>query len=621
MTNHLSSKPSQLALAGLFVVGSVVLLAYAPAFKMGFRLLDDYTYLHWAASMPLPQYLAHFLDPSLQTLVYRPFSRIFLLIEYHLFHFEPSYYYLVKILIHLANSLLVFGIVRRVAGRWRTAFLSAVLYGSAPVVSEAVFWISDEYPLATLFSLAAVFYWVIHLQCRDRRSYLLAIGSLILGLLSKESAAVVPIVFLLVDRLLVRNRIGILELVHRYLPIALVMIAFLGIEYGIQRQGLFIVTRSYAFGPHMVSNYAAYLAMLFFPWGSPYPFDDLTLFVAGLVFIGIAILKRSIELICLVVMIFLAIGPIVSSAQGAYSRYLYLAAIPVLILWAIASETIWSRWGSRGIGITILIALASVVTLNVSNTADAAAAFSESLRRQRVPFRDIVRQHPTFPPNTRLFFVEAPYNPPMTDVAGMFFQYYGANVSVTGTFEDGRPYVDGILKPERARLRDYAPAYVYYFEENNRPVEIAVEKEAKILAMPQAPIDFEEPIRLEGFEATSSTINQGQPLVLILYWRATGRIEKDYTMFVHFVDANGELLVGSDSMPRNGQERTSRWRTSQFTADAHVISIPQGVAVGNNYRLEVGLYYLPTQERLSMVDDRGFPFADKVVIAPFNVVR
>ncbi len=63
------------------------------------------------------------------------------------------------------------------------------------------------------------------------------------------------------------------------------------------------------------------------------------------------------------------------------------------------------------------------------------------------------------------------------------------------------------------------------------------------------------------------------------------------------------------------------WKADQFTANAHVLSIPSDIEAGNDYRLEVGLYYTPTMERLAIVDALGRAVADQMVIGTFNVVE
>lgn len=144
---------------GFVVLIILILFIYAPTQKMGFRFVDDYTYLYWAGTLSLPEYLAHSFDPRVQNLYYRPFKRTLVLFEYHLFHDNASAYHLVQNLIHSLNAIFVLGIVWQLVKRWRLAFLAALLYAIMPIACEAVFWIADGTPLATLFSLVALFFW------------------------------------------------------------------------------------------------------------------------------------------------------------------------------------------------------------------------------------------------------------------------------------------------------------------------------------------------------------------------------------------------------------------------------------------------------------------------------
>jgi hypothetical protein len=607
---------------GLFVLACVTWVVYSPTLKMGFRFVDDYTYLYWAGSMPLPQYLIHSLDPRVQNINYRPLKRILILIEYQVFHSEASNYHFVQNLIHLANTLLVLAIVWRLSKHWRIAFLSALFYAGIPIASEAVFWISDEAPLATLFSLGALLFWVGYLQSKERHLFSLAISAFVLALLSKESAIVIPIVFFLMDRLLIRDQVTLARLLQRYVWIAIIVLVYLVLQFTIQQRGTFTNEGGYFFGEHIISNYLSYLAMLVFPWSLPRStFADVTFGALGVFFIGIALLKRNGLLVCLALGALLAIGPVVLASLGPGPRYLYLATVAVAVLWSLGIEALWTRWKSAFFLVTVSIALAGLVVINGFCIADAAAELSEISRQQRVPFRDIMQQHPAFPPDTRLFLIEPPHNLSMMDIAGMFFLRYGKNVSVGGTFADGRLYTGGRLHAERARLSDYTSAYVYYFDEMYRPIEVKVQKDMIARASPELPRDLQTPIRLEGYEVTSTKIKKGEPLALILYWRATGSPDRDYTVFVHFVDAEGQIVTGDDSYPRNGKERTSEWRVGRFTADAHVLSIPQEAAVDKNYRLQVGLYYLPTMQRVSILNADGVPITDHIVIEPFEVVE
>ena len=65
------------------------------------------------------------------------------------------------------------------------------------------------------------------------------------------------------------------------------------------------------------------------------------------------------------------------------------------------------------------------------------------------------------------------------------------------------------------------------------------------------------------------------------------------------------------------KKKTSAWRRHQFTTDPHVLLIPKDLVV-RRYHLEVGLYDLFTLQRLSILDSRGTPLSDQIVITPLE---
>lgn len=132
------------------------------------------------------------------------------------------------------------------------------------------------------------------------------------------------------------------------------------------------------------------------------------------------------------------------------------------------------------------------------------------------------------------------------------------------------------------------------------------------------PIDFESGIRLTGYEIPRTTIKRGSPLVLIVYYQAAKKIERDYTMFVHLLDAKNQLVAQYDSAPRKGKLPTSEWAPQGLTADAIVLPI-DNVPVGSEYKIEIGWYDSATQQRLFIVDANGQRIADLFTIETFTV--
>jgi hypothetical protein len=121
-----------------------------------------------------------------------------------------------------------------------------------------------------------------------------------------------------------------------------------------------------------------------------------------------------------------------------------------------------------------------------------------------------------------------------------------------------------------------------------------------IEAMPQRVVNktFGEQITLLGFDwvgrEDGSSGGKGQDLHLTVYWQAEAVPAGDYTVFVHLVDTQDNLVAQFDGPPAAGQYPTSLWDPGEIIVDERAIG---GLAPGR-YTLYVGLYRPDTGERL-----------------------
>lgn len=104
-------------------------------------------------------------------------------------------------------------------------------------------------------------------------------------------------------------------------------------------------------------------------------------------------------------------------------------------------------------------------------------------------------------------------------------------------------------------------------------------------------------IDLFGYDLLRDAVKPGQPLELTLYWKSVAPSRLQYTVFAHLLDASGTLRAQQDAMPRNGALPTSCWRVGEVVSDTLAISLPTDASPGV-YTLQVGMYYLPTGQRL-----------------------
>ncbi len=136
---------------------------------------------------------------------YRPLMHVIYLLTHAIFGLRPWGFHLVSVLLHAANSLLVFRLAtKRLGDSSRTApstgsFAAALLFATHPVHTEAVAWIAAVPELAfTLACLVALLLWNPPDTFDTRR----AVGTGIAffcALLCKETAIVLPLLLLAHD--------------------------------------------------------------------------------------------------------------------------------------------------------------------------------------------------------------------------------------------------------------------------------------------------------------------------------------------------------------------------------------------------------------------------------------
>ncbi len=108
-------------------------------------------------------------------------------------------------------------------------------------------------------------------------------------------------------------------------------------------------------------------------------------------------------------------------------------------------------------------------------------------------------------------------------------------------------------------------------------------------------VQFAGGIQLEGYDLQS----RRDALTVTPHWYASEPVPRDYTVFVHIVDASGKVVAQNDSQPLSGQFPTSLWREGDHIADAHAIALPPGLRAGE-YRIAFGLYELQSLKRLDV---------------------
>lgn len=133
-----------------------------------------------------------------------------------------------------------------------------------------------------------------------------------------------------------------------------------------------------------------------------------------------------------------------------------------------------------------------------------------------------------------------------------------------------------------------------------------------------------EHIQLLGYTLSSSEASKEEPLTVTLFWQSDGRLERDYHVFVHLLDQQGEIVAQHDGVPDGAQRPSWDWRYQEIVEDPHMIPLGE-TQPGETYSLYVGMYDYGTKARLPVTGPDGevLPY-DRVglqeirVAAPFG---
>ena len=198
-SNASRQRPDQvraLWLAGILVV---TFLAYLPSLGNDFTNWDDPLFVLKNPLLTNPDPAAILTTPVASN--YHPLTIWSLVLNYRLSGFDPSSYHWLNLLLHLANTALVFAFVRRLTGgrHWTTVGTS-LFFGIQPMHVESVAWIAERKDvLYAFFYLIGLIFYLQYVR-RSSIAWLgAAFAAFVCSVASKPSAAVFPLTLLAID--------------------------------------------------------------------------------------------------------------------------------------------------------------------------------------------------------------------------------------------------------------------------------------------------------------------------------------------------------------------------------------------------------------------------------------
>jgi len=187
--------------APLFIIAFTALL-YSHTLQNGFTVLDDDAYIlnnPYLKNFTLKGIAAIF--SSFYAANYHPLTTLSWFIEYNVFGADPLPFHLDNVLLHLANTWLVYKLAERLTGSSITDAVTSLLFAVHPMHVESVAWVSERKDvLYAFFYLLALLCYLQYLSsCFSKKSYWLCFVLFIASLLSKSAAVTLPVLLVVVD--------------------------------------------------------------------------------------------------------------------------------------------------------------------------------------------------------------------------------------------------------------------------------------------------------------------------------------------------------------------------------------------------------------------------------------
>lgn len=378
-------------LAVMAALVAVTLATYTPVWRFAFVALDDpqYVYQNPDLAAGLTAKTVAWAFTTGREANWHPLTWLSHALDVSLFGMNAGGHHAVNLLFHLANTLLLFLVWRRMTGSiGRSAFVAAV-FAVHPLHVESVAWVAERKDvLSAFFFMLTLGAYVRYTEAPTWRRYAPVWLCLALGLLAKAMLVTVPMVLLLLDywplrRARARPQATFAQrVVEKWPLIALVtassVVTFLAQRHGGAVKGL----ESFPLGLRLQNTVVSYVDYLratvwpaglgvFYPFPSALSSGNVALSTAILVALtgGAILVVRRVPAVTVgwfwfVGMLVPVIGLVQIGGQARSDRYMYLPIIGLAVAaaWgAVALATTPARRRVVTAAGVVLIAASGVV--------------------------------------------------------------------------------------------------------------------------------------------------------------------------------------------------------------------------------------------------------------------
>jgi hypothetical protein len=346
------------------------------------------------------------------------------MVDVSLFGLNPAMPHLVNILLHFLNVVLLYVLLRSLTGAHWRSLLAALIFGVHPLNVETVAWISERKNLLSQFCmLTALIAYSKYVLGKRPQWYLLSIASYAVGLASKPSIVVLPVLLVLFDFWPLRRIAGPRDSDHAAVrpdavalptqvflidkvPFLLLMAASCVVTVLSQRAGGAIASLSAVGIPDRVIgaclSYAAYIGKMLWPvnlscfypkWAGIHVWQPgIALFSLLVITVAsLAVAKRFpwalVGWLWFLIALIPVIGIVQVGSQSIADRYMYLPMIGPAIVASWSTGALLQTFKQRGVwaaAVFLWVAALGALCLHTRNQVkywrDDATLFSHACR-------------------------------------------------------------------------------------------------------------------------------------------------------------------------------------------------------------------------------------------------
>ena len=386
------------------VCGALVLaifVAFEPLLRNGFVNYDDDHYVtenpYVKGGITHRSLVWAFTSPHYS--MWHPLTSLSHILDCQLFGLKPFWHHFSSLLLHIANTLLLFWVLTKMTGAfWPSAFVAAV-FGLHPLSVESVAWVAErKNVLSSFFWMLTIAFYIRYTRHISVGKFLIVILVFSLGLLAKPMVVTLPFVLLLLDYWPLGRFEGVSQsqnlqqseslevnyqgaslrqLIGEKIPLFVLAAVVSVITFIVQRTGGAMRSGEGIPFVYRITNalvsYISYLFKMVYPVHLavlyPHPRDSLPAWkpiisLVILIIISVAVIYSGRRRRYLVVGWLWYLGTLVPvlglvqvGGQAMADRYTYLPLIGIFIIVAWGCDELLSRWRFRRTALTLTAAV------------------------------------------------------------------------------------------------------------------------------------------------------------------------------------------------------------------------------------------------------------------------